>query len=72
LRFKGRIDVSAKPVYDRLLALIMGEWWTHTEGRTNASGEFSARACSSAPIGSWRNSRTDAASREKFTASKME
>lgn len=39
-----RKDMSAKPVYDRLHALIKGEWWTKTEGRTNASGEFSTRA----------------------------
>jgi hypothetical protein len=39
-----RKDMSAKPVYDRLLSLIKGEWWTKTEGRTNASGEFATRA----------------------------
>ena len=41
-----RKDMSAKPVYDRLHALIKGQWWTNTEGRTNASGEFSTRAFS--------------------------
>lgn len=38
-----RKDMSPKPVYDRLLTLIKDQWWTKTEGRTNASGEFSAR-----------------------------
>ena len=38
-----RKDMSAKPVYDRLHALIKGEWWTKTHGQTNTSGEFSAR-----------------------------
>ena len=37
-------DTSPKPVYDRLLSLIKGEWWTRTEGRTNAKGEFATRA----------------------------
>jgi len=39
-----RQDTSPKPVYDRLLSLIKGEWWTRTEGRTKASGEFATRA----------------------------
>ncbi len=39
-----RKDMSPKPVYERLMALIKGEWWTRTEGRTNAQGEFAARA----------------------------
>ena len=39
-----RKDMSTKPVYDRLHALIKGDWWTKTEGRTNASGEFATRA----------------------------
>jgi len=38
-----RKDMSSKPVYDRLRALIKGEWWTKAEGSTNAHGEFSAR-----------------------------
>jgi len=38
-----RKDMSAKPAYERLHALIKGEWWTRTEGRTNARGEFNAR-----------------------------
>jgi GH35 family endo-1,4-beta-xylanase len=39
-----RKDMSAKPVYERLHALIKGEWWTKTEGRTDASGKFATRA----------------------------
>jgi hypothetical protein len=36
--------MSPKPVYERLLALIKGEWWTKREGRTNTNGEFGTRA----------------------------
>jgi endo-1,4-beta-xylanase len=39
-----RKDMSPKPVYERLMALIKGEWWTKTEGRTDAKGEFAANA----------------------------
>ena len=39
-----RKDMSPKPVYDRLTALIKGEWWTKTEGQTDAKGELSTRA----------------------------
>jgi len=39
-----RKDMSAKPAYDRLHALIKGEWWTKNEGHTNASGDFATRA----------------------------
>ena len=39
-----RKDVSAKPAYDQLHALIKGQWWTKTAGRTDASGEFKTRA----------------------------
>jgi endo-1,4-beta-xylanase len=38
-----RKDMPPKPAYPRLMALIKGEWWTKTEGRANANGEFSAR-----------------------------
>jgi len=40
-----RRDMSPKPVYDRLLALIKKEWWTNREGRTDGKGEFACRAC---------------------------
>jgi len=39
-----RKDMSPKPVYERLLALIKGEWWTQAEGRTDDKGEFATRA----------------------------
>jgi len=39
-----RQDMSPKPVYERMLALIKGEWWTRAEGATSANGEFSTRA----------------------------
>jgi endo-1,4-beta-xylanase len=39
-----RKDMSPKPVYDRLLGLIKGRWWTKTQGRTDANGAFPARA----------------------------
>jgi GH35 family endo-1,4-beta-xylanase len=39
-----RRDMSPKPVYDRLLSLIKGDWWTKTEGATDARGEVKVRA----------------------------
>jgi endo-1,4-beta-xylanase len=39
-----RKDMSPKPVYERLLALIKGEWWTKAQGRTDAQGSMAARA----------------------------
>lgn len=39
-----RKDMSPKPVYERLMKLIKGEWWTRTEGMTNEQGEFASRA----------------------------
>jgi GH35 family endo-1,4-beta-xylanase len=39
-----RKDASPKPVYERLHALIRDDWWTKTEGRTDAKGEFRTRA----------------------------
>lgn len=39
-----RRDMSPKPVYERLQALIKGDWWTKTQGQTNADGEFATRA----------------------------
>jgi endo-1,4-beta-xylanase len=38
-----RKDMSPKPVYDRLQALIKGAWWTRAEGKTDAQGEYSLR-----------------------------
>lgn len=34
-----RRDMSPKPVYDRLHALIKGQWWTRAELTTNEAGE---------------------------------
>ncbi|MBI4663998.1 MAG: endo-1,4-beta-xylanase [Verrucomicrobia bacterium] len=39
-----RKDMSPKPVYDRLMELVKGQWWTKAEGRTNMQGELPARA----------------------------
>jgi GH35 family endo-1,4-beta-xylanase len=39
-----RKDMSPKPVYERLMALIKKDWWTSLEGQTNDRGEFPARA----------------------------
>lgn len=39
-----RRDMSPKPVYDRLMALIKGDWWTKTAGATDAQGQFKLRA----------------------------
>ncbi len=39
-----RADMSPKPVYERLMGLIKDEWWTKTQGHTNAQGEFHTRA----------------------------
>jgi GH35 family endo-1,4-beta-xylanase len=39
-----RADMSPKPVYDRLQALIKRDWWTRVNGRTDAQGAFALRA----------------------------
>ncbi len=39
-----RRDMSPKPVYERLMSLIKGEWWTKTEATTDARGEVKLRA----------------------------
>jgi hypothetical protein len=36
--------MSPKPAYDRLMSLIIGEWWTKTGGTTDARGEVNVRA----------------------------
>lgn len=38
-----RADLTTKPIYDRLLEMIKGEWWTETSGRTNGNGEYCFR-----------------------------
>lgn len=39
-----RKDMSAKPVYDRMKALIRSEWWTKAQGITDAEGHYALRA----------------------------
>lgn len=39
-----RRDMTPKPAYDRLHAMIKGEWWTKTQGQTNNRGEFATSA----------------------------
>jgi GH35 family endo-1,4-beta-xylanase len=39
-----RKDMSPKPVYERLLHLIKGQWWTRTDGETGPRGNFVTRA----------------------------
>lgn len=39
-----RRDMSPKPAYERLMSLVKGEWWTKTEGTTDARGEVKVRA----------------------------
>lgn len=39
-----RKDMSPKPVYEKLSALVHGEWWTKLDGLTNAQGEIAIRA----------------------------
>jgi GH35 family endo-1,4-beta-xylanase len=39
-----RKDMTPKPVYERLQALIKGEWWTRAQGSVDANGEFACRA----------------------------
>lgn len=39
-----RKDMSPKPVYERLMALIKGEWWTKANGVTNQNGQWKTRA----------------------------
>jgi len=39
-----RKDLSPKPIYQRLMGLIKGEWWTDAEATTDAAGRCSVRA----------------------------
>ena len=39
-----RKDMSPKPVYERMLALIKGEWWTQAQGVTDRKGTWQTRA----------------------------
>lgn len=40
-----RQDMSPKPVYERLLALVKGRWWSKLDGQADAKGRLSARLC---------------------------
>jgi len=40
-----RRDMSPKPVYERMLGLIKGEWWTKVSGKTDRKGTWRTRAC---------------------------
>jgi GH35 family endo-1,4-beta-xylanase len=40
-----RRDMSPKPVYERMLGLIKGEWWTKVSGKTDRKGTWRIRAC---------------------------
>ncbi len=35
-----RKDLSPKPIYERLLEMIKGEWWTQAKGNTDNDGNF--------------------------------
>ncbi|MBN1418060.1 MAG: endo-1,4-beta-xylanase [Planctomycetes bacterium] len=39
-----RADLSPKPIYEALLKKIKGEWWTESEGETDADGVLRIRA----------------------------
>jgi GH35 family endo-1,4-beta-xylanase len=39
-----RKDMSPKPAYERLMALVKGRWWTQAGGRTDTRGSYSTRA----------------------------
>ena len=38
-----RADLTPKPIYERLLEMIKGEWWTQNRGNTNSEGEYKFR-----------------------------
>ncbi|MCS7191833.1 MAG: endo-1,4-beta-xylanase [Armatimonadetes bacterium] len=39
-----RRDMSPKPVYERMMELIKGEWWTKAKGITDKEGKWQTRA----------------------------
>jgi endo-1,4-beta-xylanase len=39
-----RSNMSPKPVYEGLMSLIKGKWWTKAEGTTDSRGRFKLRA----------------------------
>lgn len=62
-----RKDMSPKPVYDRLMALIKGRWWTNVRGKTDANGTFGTRAFQ----GEYRITVTDASGKTKTVTAKL-
>jgi GH35 family endo-1,4-beta-xylanase len=38
-----RADLLPKPIYERLVEMIKGEWWTQSKGRTDGKGEYRLR-----------------------------
>ena len=38
-----RSDLTPKPIYERLLEMVKGEWWTQSKGRTDGEGEYRFR-----------------------------
>ncbi len=38
-----RKDMSPKPVYEKMAALIQGQWWTQASGRADGAGQWSGR-----------------------------
>ncbi len=39
-----RRDMSSKPVYERMLELVKGEWWTKAKGVTDKEGKWQVKA----------------------------
>ncbi|MGO8702789.1 MAG: endo-1,4-beta-xylanase [Candidatus Brocadiia bacterium] len=59
-----REDMSPKPAYEKLHALIRGKWWTNAGGKSDAAGTFSTRAF----YGDYRIIATSADGRRAETA----
>jgi GH35 family endo-1,4-beta-xylanase len=38
-----RKDMSPKPIYERLLRMVKGEWWTRVSSKTDSEGEVKCR-----------------------------
>ena len=38
-----RADLTPKPIYERLVEMVKGEWWTQKKGRTDGKGEYRFR-----------------------------
>jgi GH35 family endo-1,4-beta-xylanase len=62
-----RSDMTPKPVYERLMRLIKGKWWTQASGRTDASGSYRTRAFQ----GEYKVTVTDPQGRTKTVAAEL-